>query len=176
MAKPFLTKVVSIGFKALLSFSLFAMLQGCYGERVESLEKQLSELQSQLQRQSAVLESVAVAQRQFADQQSPDIKFVVSDLQFEVVEKAFEPLLIGDAKLTLEGKQAPALIFVEWSLNLTMDNQALEPLSFIQRVENGETKLAFTQALPRHNVKKKSLSVKVVPTGWYLGHVANVLQ
>lgn len=150
-------------------------VSGCNNSNDE-MQTQLDRLQQAIDSQINALNELGDSHQelQLKVNEYSGIRFDVSDIKYELVEKAFEPLLLGDAKLSIVGDKKPELIFVEWSLTLTLKGETLMAASFIQRVENGEAELHFTQSLPRHNIKKNELSIKVEPTAWYMGHVAHV--
>lgn len=155
------------------------LLSGCNDERIDDLQAQLERMQSQLHQQAQVLEtleSANTAHHAVLEQLSEweHVKFKVAALRYEISEKAFEPLVIGEAQLQLVGEAKPELIFVEWALELSIDGDPMEPVTYIQRVENGEATFKFVHPLPRHNLKKDAINIVVVPTGWYLAHVAKV--
>lgn len=162
-----------IGLVAALLF-----LTGCNQEQIEQHQSQLDRLQVLVDQQGRALSETQASLKALQDQQAAleKIEFEISNINYEMMEKAFEPLLIGQAVLNITGSQVPDLIFVEWSLFINPKGEAekIGPISFIQRVEKGKAALHFTQPLPRHNIKKHESLIEIVPTGWYLGHVAKI--
>ena len=135
--------------------------------RIDELQKSIDQLKST---QADYGEKFAKLSR------DSNLEFEVSDTQFQIVEKAFEPILQGQAKLAILGEQKPALIFVEWSLIMKLGDKSFEPISFIQRVQNGNAQIRFAQPLPRHGIDRNKLEVRIEPTGWYQGYVARFKQ
>lgn len=154
------------------------VLGGCNQDQIDSLQAQLDRLQQVADKQSQALTEAQTSLQALQDQQTAldEVEFRVADIQYDLMEKAFEPLLVGSAKLDVSGSRVPDLIFVEWSLFISPkgEGEVIGPISFIQRVEKGKAKLHFTQPLPSHNIKKHPSLIKIVPTGWYLGHVAKI--
>ncbi|MCG8312708.1 MAG: hypothetical protein MI976_05780 [Pseudomonadales bacterium] len=169
-------RAVSVIAVSTLVMSLFS---GCRDSRVDALQTQLEALEVIVQDQAVGL---ATLQSQQANHQAQfnqiaadaNLHFKVDNIEFEIVEKAFEPIVMGQAELEVVGSKKPELIFVEWSLILAEDKSAIEPVSYIQRVHNGVAQLRFAQPLPRHGIKKEKLTLQVKPTGWYQGHVPNL--
>ncbi|PIE40948.1 MAG: hypothetical protein CSA49_05835 [Gammaproteobacteria bacterium] len=153
----------------------FLLLGGC-NQVDDDLLARLDNLQTVVKAQSKAINDLEKSQRKLQTQLSEyqDIRFVVDGVQYELIEKAFEPLLMGEAKLSIAGDQKPDLIFVEWTLNFAEAGKELGSMSYIQRVENGEAVLSFSQPLPRHNIETSQLSLKIEPTAWYLGHMAHL--
>ena len=154
---------------------------GCRDSRVDELQAQLEEFSSRLQKQAAQISELQTQQTVHQTQLTQiaadsHLQFRVGEIEFDIVEKAFEPILMGQATLEVVGSKKPELIFVEWSLTLTDDKTPIEPISYIQRVHNGIAHLRFAQPLPRHGIKKDKLTLQVEPTGWYQGYVPNLLQ
>lgn len=163
----------------ILLAAFLPLLTACKDGRVDELLVQVARLESQLNQQAALIRNLQSAQSEHQLVLSrlsewEHVKFAVTDVQFEVVEKAFEPLVMGQAKLNLLGDSKPPLIFMEWALMLSVKGDPLEPVTYIQRVENGVAQLTIAYPLPRHNIKAKDLTVTVKPTGWYQAHVAQL--
>lgn len=164
----------------IVAVCIFA-LWGCNGSRTEALESQVAELQTRVEQQSAILQTLqqshddhhAVLERLSSFEQ---VSFKVDNIRFDVVEKAFEPLVVGEADLTLAGDAKPELIFVEWAVTVHLKSGPLEPATYIQRVENGSATLRIVHPLPSHSISKKQIRLEIKPTGWYLAHVAKLAE
>lgn len=157
-----------------------SVLTGC-GQSGEDIESRIGSLESLVEKQSrqlAQLQEVHDSHRSALDwlSQWEDVTFHVDDVRFDIVEKAFEPLIIGDAQLKLGGEAPPALIFVEWTLTVIYKGEALAPAVYTQRVENGASTLKIIHPLPSHGIKKQDISLQVTPTGWYMAHVAELAE
>lgn len=172
---PLLNLLRSQGSVIALAAALF-VVSGCSNEKEEQMQTQLDRLQKVIDSQIGAMNELGESHQRLQAQvnEYADIRFEVSDVQYELVEKAFEPLLMGAATLSIAGDQKPELIFVEWVLELMLENNKPMMVTYIQRVENGVATLNFTQSLPRHNIKENSLAIKVKPTAWYMGHVAHL--
>lgn len=160
------------------ALAFLVLLPGCKDARVDGLEQQVQALQQQLAQQEQAISDLQRAHSETTGllehlALGENLKFRVQDTRFDVVVKAFEPLVTGTATLNILGDNIPDLIFVEWSLQVVLDDKALEPISYIQRVEKGKTILRFAQGLPRHNLKPEDIELKLKPTGWYLAHIAH---
>lgn len=151
-------------------------LSGCDGSRSE-----LAELQAQVQSQAAVLSELQAAHEAHRSvlnhlSEWEHVRFRVDDVTFDVVEKAFEPLILGEASLELVGDARPELIFVEWVVIVHLKDVSLAPATYIQRVEKGQANLRIVHPLPSHGIRREQIRLEVKPTGWYLAHVAKLAE
>lgn len=164
----------------LIVAALGLVLAAC-GRSGGDMEEQLKSLQATVEKQTAqlqVLQAAHESHRHVLDRLSEweHVKFRIDDVRYEVVEKAFEPLIVGEAQLTLAGEAQPELIFVEWSVNVDYKGNSLTPATYIQRVEDGATTLKIVHPLPSHGIRKEDISIEVKPTGWYMAHVAQLAE
>jgi hypothetical protein len=155
-------------------------LPACDGSRSE-LQSELESLRAQVESQGVILgalQSAHEAHRSTLNRLSEweHVRFRVDNVTFDVVEKAFEPLILGEAKLELTGEAQPELIFVEWVVIVHLQDAALEPATYTQRVENGSATLRIVHPLPSHGIGKDQIRLEVKPTGWYLAHMAKLAQ
>lgn len=178
--KNITSKIATICSRHLIVAVCVLALGGC-NSRTEELESRVAELQSLVEQQSEILKKLeqshdshrVVLERLSTWEQ---VKFKVDNIRFDVVEKAFEPLVVGEADLQLVGDAQPELIFVEWAVTVRMKDGALEPATYIQRVENGKATLRIVHPLPSHSIKKSQIRLQIKPTGWYLAHVARLAE
>ena len=177
----FLLKKTGLGrqlTRVAFAFVCAFVLAAC-GPSPEALQAQIDALQSQVEKQGAQLEALNAFHashggllKQLSTWES--IRFRVDRISFDVVEEAFEPLIVGKADLSVVGDSQPELIFVEWAVTVTYKDQPLEPATYIQRVENGSATLKIIHPLPSHGIGKEDVRLQVKPTGWYLAHVARI--
>ena len=153
----------------LATIPVCVMLLGCDGPKIDALQQQNQEMKTLLSKQQ---DQIVALSRQIKSQViSPQVVFEVRNVQYEIKDKTFEPLILGEASLVALSKSLPSLIYAELKVTVDVPEQGiyLSETTF-HRIENGEATIQFARSLPKHNVKRHQVKVKIEPIGWYRGH------
>lgn len=100
--------------------------------------------------------------------------FLASEINIDIEERMFDPVINGSFLMEIKGKSLPAVIFLE--LEITTKAQGKEH-QFTQNVihrfmsENSqENRVEFSHPLKLHKVKSSDVELKVTPLTWYQGY------
>lgn len=144
-------------------------LVACSDEKIDALSEKISALEassSQNQVRIKQLETI-IQQRMIA----PKLSFQTKSIEFEIEDKMFEPLLMGQAQLIAVADAIPEVLYVEVLIKVSAPEAGVNfQENAIHRVEKGLANIEFAHSLPKHGIKRSQLKVTVEPIGWYRGH------
>jgi len=99
-----------------------------------------------------------------------DLEFVITDMEFDVREKMYDPAVSGFFVVEVKGQDMPDVLYVELLIVMVSDGQRVLEENFIQRIYSGKERVEFTLPLEGHDIKKEQLDMRVEPLSWYPGY------
>jgi len=156
---------------SLLSAILLALV-ACKDDRFLVVQDENRLLKRELaeQRQTVSLLAERVANIETISKPS----FLISEINIDVKERMFDPVINGSFLMEIKGTSLPAVIYLE--LEITTKAQGKEheySQNVIHRFMSGdsqENRVDFVHPLKLHKVKGEDIELKVTPLIWYPGY------
>ena len=156
---------------SLLSIILLAAV-GCEDERFSVVQDENRLLKRELAEQRQTVS--ALAERVANIEAIPKPTFLVNEVNMDVKERMFDPVINGSFLMEIKGESLPAVIFLELEITTkTQGNEHKDSHNVIHRFMSGnsqENRVEFVHPLKLHKVKGVDVELKVTPLTWYQGH------
>ena len=156
---------------SLLGVIIFALV-ACKDDRFSVVQDENRLLKRELAEQRHTVD--ALAERVATIEVISKPSFLVSEIDIDVEERMFDPVINGSFLIEIKGKSLPAVIFLE--LEITTKAQGREHMysqNVIHRFMSGnsqENRVEFVHPLKLHKVKSSDVELKVTPLTWYQGY------
>lgn len=166
-------KAISKAFKQRMLLAAVVLgglnLAACSDEKIDALSQKIAALEaSSSQNQVRIKQLETIIQQRLI---SPKLSFQTKSVEFEIEEKMFEPLLIGQAQILAITDAIPEVLYVEVLIKVSAPEAGVQfQENAIHRVEKGLVNIDFAHSLPKHGIQRSQLKVTVEPIGWYRGH------
>ena len=156
---------------SLLSVILLAVV-ACKDDRFSIVQDENRLLKRELAEQRQTVG--ALTERVANIEAVPKPSFFVSDINIDIKEQMFDPVIQGSFLMEIKGESLPAVIFLELEITTkTQDKEHEYSQNVIHRFMSGDSKenhVEFVHPLKLHKVKSSNIELKVTPVTWYRGH------
>ena len=151
---------------------IFLALVACEDERFSVVQDENRLLKRELAEQRQTVN--ALTERVANIETVPTPTFLVSEVNIDVKERMFDPVINGSFLMEIKGKSLPAVIFLELEITTKAKGKEHEySHNVIHRFMSGnsqENRVEFVHPLKLHKVKGADVELKVTPLTWYQGH------
>ncbi len=163
-----LDSFVKFGVLGVILLALIA----CKDERFATVQDENRLLQREMAEQRQTVAALAERVANIEDVSTPS--FLVSEINIDVEERMFDPVINGSFLMVIKGKSLPAVIFLELEITTKVQGKDHEfSQNVIHRFMSGdsqENRVEFVHPLKLHKVKNSDVELKVTPMTWYQGH------
>ena len=154
---------------------LFLALTACDDDRFSVVQDENRLLKRELAEQRRALNALVEKVASIETISTPS--FLVSEIDLEVKERMFDPVINGRFLMEVKGESLPGVVYLELEIKTkAKDNEHEYSQNVIHRFMPGSSKdnyVEFTHPLKLHKVKSDDVELKVTPLTWYKGYQVN---